>query len=270
MREAAAGAGPVPASGSPPTRRLVWAAFALGFALGGFFDGILLHQILQWHHLLSGLQGGIFQDLRVQVLADGIFHALMYVIAVLGLWLLWRSRAAIGHRGAGRVIAGWGLLGFGIWHVVDAVLSHWVLGIHRIRQDVDNPLFWDLSWFVVLGLAVIAAGWWLLRNDTPSGSPGGAAASVLALGVLVAGPVAALPPPGGAPSVVLFRPGTTAPEVLAALDAVDGRMVWHDATGDLWAIEIGAGHRPVELYRHGALMVGSGFLAAGCLARLRP
>lgn len=29
-----------------------WGA-ALGFALGGFFDGILLHQILQWHHLLS-------------------------------------------------------------------------------------------------------------------------------------------------------------------------------------------------------------------------
>lgn len=25
----------------------------LGLSLGGFFDGILLHQILQWHHLLS-------------------------------------------------------------------------------------------------------------------------------------------------------------------------------------------------------------------------
>jgi uncharacterized membrane protein len=29
----------------------------LGFALGGFFDGILLHQILQWHHLLSSRSG---------------------------------------------------------------------------------------------------------------------------------------------------------------------------------------------------------------------
>jgi uncharacterized membrane protein len=27
----------------------------LGFAFGGFFDGILLHQVLQWHHLLSGI-----------------------------------------------------------------------------------------------------------------------------------------------------------------------------------------------------------------------
>ncbi len=24
----------------------------LGLGLGGFFDGIVLHQILQWHHLI--------------------------------------------------------------------------------------------------------------------------------------------------------------------------------------------------------------------------
>jgi Predicted membrane protein len=35
---------------------LIWARYALGFGLGGFFDGILLHQILQWHHLLSGIE----------------------------------------------------------------------------------------------------------------------------------------------------------------------------------------------------------------------
>jgi uncharacterized membrane protein len=34
-------------------RRLAWGGFWLGFALGGFLDGIILHQILQWHHLLS-------------------------------------------------------------------------------------------------------------------------------------------------------------------------------------------------------------------------
>src|SRR5690606_10212012 len=62
--------------------RLSRAAGLLGFALGGFFDGILLHQVLQWHHLLATVQGALFQDLRVQILADGLFHALMYVIAV--------------------------------------------------------------------------------------------------------------------------------------------------------------------------------------------
>jgi uncharacterized membrane protein len=61
-----------------------------GPCLGGFFDGILLHQILQWHHLLSLVPGA--DSISVQVLWDGYFHAIMYVIAVVGLSNLWRSR----------------------------------------------------------------------------------------------------------------------------------------------------------------------------------
>ncbi|PZN29727.1 MAG: DUF2243 domain-containing protein, partial [Proteobacteria bacterium] len=66
-----------------------WAGYLLGFALGGFFDGILLHQILQWHHLLLGVDAEPLQDIRVQILADGLFHLLMYGIALVGLWALW-------------------------------------------------------------------------------------------------------------------------------------------------------------------------------------
>jgi uncharacterized membrane protein len=29
----------------------------LGLGLGGFIDGIVMHQILQWHHLLTGTGG---------------------------------------------------------------------------------------------------------------------------------------------------------------------------------------------------------------------
>jgi uncharacterized membrane protein len=60
-----------------------WAT-VLGVALGGFFDGILLHQILQWHHLLSLVPG--FADMRLQILWDGYFHALMYFVAAAGLF----------------------------------------------------------------------------------------------------------------------------------------------------------------------------------------
>jgi len=68
--------------------RTVWLTGGLlGFALGGFFDGILLHQILQWHHLLSAIDP---DDARMQVTADGLFHALMYVLALAGLGQLWR------------------------------------------------------------------------------------------------------------------------------------------------------------------------------------
>ena len=34
---------------------LIIAGIFLGLGLGGFVDGILLHQILQWHHMLSNV-----------------------------------------------------------------------------------------------------------------------------------------------------------------------------------------------------------------------
>ena len=33
-------------------------ALLLGLGLGGFVDGIVLHQVLQWHHMLTGEHGG--------------------------------------------------------------------------------------------------------------------------------------------------------------------------------------------------------------------
>jgi uncharacterized membrane protein len=38
---------------SPP----VAPALLLGIGLGGFVDGIVLHQILQWHHMLTATDG---------------------------------------------------------------------------------------------------------------------------------------------------------------------------------------------------------------------
>ncbi|NUB05696.1 DUF2243 domain-containing protein [Azospirillum sp. Vi22] len=243
---------------------LPWAGYLLGFALGGFFDGILLHQVLQWHHLLSGVESSAVQDIRIQILADGLFHAAMYVVAAVGLWLLWRSRRRFAEPGADRLLFANALIGFGVWHILDGVLSHWLLGIHRIRMDSANPLLWDLLWFVVFGVAVVAAGW-RLRRSGGTGGGGRAAPGALTLAVLMAVPVAALPPPGVTTVMVLFQPGTTAPDVFAAVAAVDGRTVWQDSSGQLWAIDLGEGGNPTALYRHGALLVSNTLLPTGCL-----
>ncbi|MCW2241286.1 DUF2243 domain-containing protein [Azospirillum canadense] len=254
-------------SPTPVPSGLSWAGYLLGFGLGGFFDGILLHQVLQWHHLLTGLEAPAFRDIRVQILADGLFHALMYVIAMGGLLLLWRSRRVFAEPGADRRLFANALIGFGAWHMLDGVLSHWILGIHRIRMDVENKLVWDLLWFVVFGVAVAAAGWWLRRGGSDGGA-GGVRKVVtpvaLALAVLVAGPTAALPPPGVTTVMVLFKPGTTLPAVLEAVVAVDGRTVWNDPSGQLWAIDLGAGGNPMPLYRHGAMLVSNALLPVGC------
>ncbi|TIR87142.1 MAG: DUF2243 domain-containing protein, partial [Mesorhizobium sp.] len=74
-------------------RKAVVGWLLVGFALAGFFDGIVLHQILQWHHLLSGLREPAGSDLRFQILADGLFHLLMYLLCILGTVLLVAARA---------------------------------------------------------------------------------------------------------------------------------------------------------------------------------
>src|SRR3954452_6378266 len=54
--------------GGPPVQ-VLWGGAILGFAFGGFLDGILLHQVLQWHHFLSLVPGERFQSIEVQILA---------------------------------------------------------------------------------------------------------------------------------------------------------------------------------------------------------
>jgi uncharacterized membrane protein len=251
-------------------RRLGWGAFWLGWGLGGFFDGILLHQILQWHHLLSGVAPDeTAADLRFQVLADGVFHLVNYGLALLGLWLLWSARTGLDTPGSARRVGGLALIGFGIWHAVDAVLVHWILGLHRIRMDVANPLVWDLAWLLPFGLVTIAIGLWLLRADGGSGAPAGrTGATALSLAVLVSGGVALMPPAGVAHdrSLAVFRPGMDFPAIVAAAEAAGGRPVWSDAAGGVWLIAFEPGGGPAALYRHGALFVSNGPVAVGCLS----
>ena len=261
-----------PSSPTPPAGRgPAFAAGVLGFALGGFFDGIMLHQVLQWHHFLSLVPGEALRDIRAQILADGLFHVAVYAVAALGLWLLWRARGGLGTAD-GRRLLGAALLGFGAWQAVDVAGFHWVVGIHRIRVDVPDPLLWDLGWLAVFGLPPLLAGLWLRRSapDDPAAPGGGghgrAAAAMLALSVLGAAPWASLPPPGATTALVLFRPGLGLEGAFAAVAAADGRVVWADASGGLLAVELGPEASAWRLYRHGALLVGTSGPAAGCLA----
>ncbi|WP_395517554.1 DUF2243 domain-containing protein [Pseudorhizobium flavum] len=244
---------------------LIWARYALGFGLGGFFDGILLHQILQWHHLLSGIEEAR-QDIRVLILTDGLFHALMYVIAAAGLGLLWRSRHSCAAHGADRLLFASAAIGFGVWHILDSVLSHWILGIHRIRMDVENQLFWDLLWFAVFGLLPLALGLLMRRSSKRSGSsrrtPGGPAA--LALAVFVAGPLAALPAPDDDTVMIVFRPDATVARAMEGLEASRGRLIWSDASDTVWAVDISGGGDARQFYAHGALLISNSILPAGC------
>jgi uncharacterized membrane protein len=64
----------------------------LGLGLGGFVDGILLHQIFQWHNMLSSTDRWArttLEGMESNMLADGLFHLATWALVAAGVWALW-------------------------------------------------------------------------------------------------------------------------------------------------------------------------------------
>jgi uncharacterized membrane protein len=142
------------------------AGFFLGLGLGGFFDGIVLHQILQWHHMVTsaGYPADSVRNLELNTLLDGLFHASTYLFVAIGLAILWRH-AHRGHvRWSTKLLAGTMLLGFGWFNVVEGIVDHHLLGLHHVNETVPREqwIYWDLG-FLVWGAAMILIGWALKR-----------------------------------------------------------------------------------------------------------
>ncbi len=146
--------------------RLVRASVLLGLGLGGFFDGIVLHQLLQWHHMLSS-EGRwpvtTVAGLKANTLGDGLFHAATYLATLLGLWLLWRAIPELPAPPPGSLLAGLLLMGWGAFNLVEGVIDHVLLGLHQVREDSAHQGMWDLA-FLIWGAAMLLGGWSLARS----------------------------------------------------------------------------------------------------------
>ena len=140
--------------------------FLLGVGLGGFVDGIVLHQVLQWHHLLS--DEGDFpmdtvQGLEHNTVADGLFHTVTWFVVAAGMTVTihaWQRRrlAPPWRSHVGMLLVGWG-----VFNLAEGVVDHQILGIHHVRDDLGGPLSWDIG-FLVFGVLLVLVGLALNRS----------------------------------------------------------------------------------------------------------
>jgi uncharacterized membrane protein len=142
------------------------AGIFLGLGLGGFFDGIVLHQVLQWHHMATsaGYPADTVGNLQFNTLLDGLFHACTYVFVLIGLILLWRTAHRTHVRWSGKLLAGTLLIGFGLFNVVEGLINHHLLGLHHVNETVPREqwIYWDIG-FLVWGAAMLVGGWAVWR-----------------------------------------------------------------------------------------------------------
>ena len=150
-------------AGRPPSK-VAGLLYGLGF--GGFVDGIVLHQIFQWHHMVSHVEEyptTTVAGLEVNTLADGFFHLATWLLVFAGsvaTLVAWRQGrlAPSWSFHFGLVIAGWG-----IFNVVEGLIDHQILNVHHVRDDLGAPLSWDIG-FLVLGALLVLGGWLLHRR----------------------------------------------------------------------------------------------------------
>jgi uncharacterized membrane protein len=115
----------------------------------GAMDGIVFHQLLQWHSV-------VMQTNRAgQILSDGLFHLAVTITLVVGGILLWLAgNPADLSRGIRSLVGGF-LIGCGIFNLVEGVINHHLLQIHRVKPGDPHALVYDLSFLALGGLLLL-------------------------------------------------------------------------------------------------------------------
>ncbi|HVK66469.1 MAG TPA: DUF2243 domain-containing protein [Polyangium sp.] len=142
---------------------LVAAGILLGVGLGGFVDGIVFHQILQWHDMLSSiLPPTNLRDMKINMFFDGLFHAIAWMTTVIGLAVLWHGIKKDTIPRSTPTFVGAMSLGWGLFNFVEGLIDHQLFGIHHVRPGA-HALVWDIG-FLASGLLLGGLGWALLRK----------------------------------------------------------------------------------------------------------
>ena len=152
--------------GSRERSPVVAAGVLLGLGLGGFFDGIVLHQLLQWHHMVSSVEDypvTTVAGLEANTLGDGLFDAATWLFTVAGLALLWRALRRTERPWSTRVLVGSFLVGWGLFNLVEGFIDHHLLQIHHVIDLPTHEPVFDWVFLAVGGAGLLALGATLMR-----------------------------------------------------------------------------------------------------------
>lgn len=149
---------------------LIYSSMVLGIGLGGFADGIVLHQILQWHEMLSNkFPPTTVMDKSVNMFWDGIFHLFTLLSTIVGVYLLWKLLKKVNINTSGYLLSGGMLAGWGLFNLIEGIINHQILQMHNVREISGDKELWNYG-FLLFGIVLLLVGWLLIlkgKNKNP-------------------------------------------------------------------------------------------------------
>ena len=143
---------------------VVRSGVVLGIGMGGFVDGILFHQILQLHSMLSNrVPRDSLVNEQINMFWDGLFHAFTWICVAAGIAMLWRAL----NRGSaplpGRLLWASLLAGWGLFNLIEGLIDHQILQLHHVYQNGNHTL-WDMV-FLASGVVLVLAGFRVIQRS---------------------------------------------------------------------------------------------------------
>jgi uncharacterized membrane protein len=121
----------------------------IGVGMGGFVDGIVFHQLLQWHELISNrLPPTTLQAKSINMFWDGLFHVLCWVATAGGIVMLYRQLQRADVLAPNALLIGGPLFGWGMFNIVDGIFNHFLFRFHNLREAAANPMAWNVGYLV--------------------------------------------------------------------------------------------------------------------------
>jgi uncharacterized membrane protein len=140
---------------------LMRASLVAGIGFGGFIDGIVFHQLLQWHEMLSAqLPPSDYVTKSVNMFWDGVFHAVTLLASITGFLSLWKAARNPSNDTSGKLLGSGLLAGWGCFNILEGLLDHHILALHNVREPGAPANNLNL-YFLLFSVLLLILAWML-------------------------------------------------------------------------------------------------------------
>lgn len=103
-------------------------------------------------------------DIKLEILTDGLFTSLFSALLIWAGVKIFRDARKNELGTSWKLFVGGIFAGGGTFNLVEGIIDHHILQVHRVRPTADNPLLYDLA-FLAIGFLLVMIGLMIKRLE---------------------------------------------------------------------------------------------------------